>query len=206
MNIPFPKRGIYAITQTEGKSNQTVIEEVHSALKGGACVIQYRDKNPSDAVYLAKQLLLLCKGFKAPLIINDDVELARQMGADGVHIGKNDGNIKTARDILGANGIIGVSCYNDVNSALNAEEQGVDYVAFGRFFPSNSKPLAAPAQIETLIQAKKIITVPIVAIGGILPDNSQPLLDAGADILAVIGGIFDDDPEQSTQAFLGLKI
>ncbi len=200
--LPFPKGGIYAITQTESKTNEMVIEEVCSTLKGGASVIQYRDKNPIDAVYLAKELLSLCKHHKVPLIINDNAELALQIGANGVHIGKNDNNIEVTRKIVGSKAIIGISCYDDVDSALLAEVQGVDYVAFGRFFLSGSKPGAPLAQIKTLIQAKKVINLPIVAIGGILPENSRQLIDAGADVLAVIGGVFDNDPEQSTKAYL----
>jgi len=201
MAFSFPKHGIYAITQTEGKTHERVIQEVNAALKGGAAVIQYRDKNPIDAVYLAKELLLLCQQYKVPLIINDNAELACLINADGVHIGKNDNNIEVTRKIVGSKAIIGVSCYDDVNSALQAEELGVDYVAFGRFFPSGSKPNAPLAQINTLSQAKKVINLPIVAIGGILPKNSRQLLDAGADVLAVIGGIFDSDPEQATKAY-----
>ncbi len=200
----FPTRGLYAITQTEGKSCELIIQQVYSAIKGGASVIQYRDKNPEDAVYLAKQLLAICQQQQVPLLINDNAELARHIGADGVHIGKDDGDIAAAREILGAKAIIGISCYNDINTALQAEANGVDYVAFGRFFPSSSKPLAAPAQIATLQQAKKQIKRPIVAIGGILPDNAQQLLTAGADVLAVIGGIFEQCPEQSAQAYMKL--
>ena len=204
MAYPFPKRGVYAITQTEGKTSEVIIQEVESALKGGASVIQYRDKSPVDAVYLTKELLSLCKYNKVPLIINDDVELAQLIGADGVHIGRNDNDIEETRKIVGSKAIIGVSCYDDVERALQAQARGVDYVAFGRFFPSGSKPNAPLARIETLVQAKKVINLPIVAIGGILLENSRQLLDAGVDVLAVIGGIFDDNPEPATKAYLEL--
>lgn len=199
--MKFPPNGLYAITQTKGKSCATIIEEVSSAIKGGANVIQYRDKNPIDAVYLANELLRLCKRNNIPLIINDNVELAQHIGANGVHIGKDDGGISAARKRLGSKAIIGISCYDDIDIALNAESEGVDYVAFGRFFPSQSKPLAAPAHMETLRLAKKTIKVPIVAIGGILPENGSQLLNAGADILAVIGGVFDQTPEQSANNY-----
>lgn len=202
--MQFPTSGLYAITQTDGKNAEKVVQDVYAAIKGGASIIQYRDKNPEDAVYLAKQLLNLCKQHNVPLLINDDAILAQQIGADGVHIGKDDGGIAFAREILGPKAIIGISCYNDINIALEAEVNGIDYVAFGRFFPSTSKPLAAPAQIETLQQAKKQIKLPIVAIGGILPDNGEQLLSAGADILAVIGGIFEHNPEQSAQSYMKL--
>jgi thiamine-phosphate pyrophosphorylase len=202
--MSFPMRGLYAITQTKNKSGDTIINEVIAALRGGAVIVQYRDKNPADALFLAKELVKVCHQFNAPLIINDDIELAAMAGADGVHIGKEDGAIDQARKRLGNDAIIGVSCYNFVERALDAQEQGADYVAFGRFFPSSSKPLAAPAKIETLLQAKRLLTIPIVAIGGILPENGAQLLAAGADLLAVIGGLFDSQPEQSAQAYQAL--
>jgi thiamine-phosphate pyrophosphorylase len=200
----FPARGLYAITQTDHKSADLIINEVIAAIKGGAVVVQYRDKNPSDAVYLASELLNVCHRANVPLLINDDVELAAKIGADGVHIGKEDGAIAQARARLGKKAIIGVSCYNCVDQAVDAERQSATYVAFGRFFPSTSKPLAAPAQLETLRQARLKISVPIVAIGGILPDNGGLLLAAGADVLAVIGGLFDSVPEQSARAYQAL--
>jgi len=202
--MKFPKTGVYAITQTDEKSSEIIIEQVRSAIKGGVSVIQYRDKNPDDVVYLAKELLEICQHYQIPLIINDDADLAHQIGADGVHIGKDDGGIVAARKILGPDAIIGLSCYDDINTALQAQANGVDYVAFGRFFPSSSKPLASPAHYETLRMAKQQINIPIVAIGGILPENGKQLLDAGADVLAVIGGLFDHNAEQSAKAYLNL--
>lgn len=200
----FPARGLYAITQTDNKSGDSIINDVISAIKGGAVLVQYRDKNSLDAVFLASELVKICHQHQVPLIINDDVELAARVGADGVHIGKEDGAIAQARRRLGADAIIGVSCYNFVEQALDAQNQGATYVAFGRFFPSTSKPLAAPAHIETLRQAKLLLTLPIVAIGGILPENGAPLLAAGADFLAVIGGLFESQPEQSARAYQAL--
>ena len=200
----FPARGLYAITQTDNKSGDSIINDVISAIKGGAVIVQYRDKNPLDAVFLASELVKICHQYQVPLIINDDVELAARVGADGVHIGKDDGAIAQARRCLSADAIIGVSCYNFVEQALDAQNQGATYVAFGRFFPSTSKPLAAPAHIETLRQAKLLLTLPIVAIGGILPENGAPLLAAGADFLAVIGGLFESQPEQSARAYKAL--
>ncbi len=199
--MKFPTRGLYAITQTENKSGDTIINEVAAAIKGGAAVVQYRDKNPVDAPFLARKLVKVCHQYNVPLLINDNVELAILAGADGVHLGKEDGAIAQARKRLGKDAIIGVSCYDFVEQAITAQTQGATYVAFGRFFPSNSKPLAAPAHIETLRQAKLALTIPIVAIGGILPENGGQLLAAGADLLAVIGGLFDDQPEQSARAY-----
>ena len=200
----FPLRGLYAITQTKNKTADIIINEVIAAIKGGAVVVQFRDKESLDAIYLADQLVKVCHEYKVPLLINDDIELAIKVGADGVHIGREDGAISEARDRLGADAIIGVSCYNFVEQALDAQEQGATYVAFGRFFPSSSKPLAAPAELDTLRKAKFLLDIPIVAIGGILPENGGPLLTAGADLLAVIGGLFETQPEQSARAYQAL--
>lgn len=199
--MKFPRRGLYAITQTENKSAATIIAEVTAALKGGAAVVQYRDKNPEDAKALATKLLEICHQYHAPLIVNDDIELAAAIGADGVHLGRDDESIEAARNRLGSDAVIGVSCYDDLDKALAMQQAGADYVAFGRFFPSTSKPLASPAHIETLQRAKRSISIPVVAIGGILPDNGGQLLAAGADLLAVIGGIFAGDPEQAARSY-----
>lgn len=202
----FPRSGLYAITQTDHKSSAQVLTEVEQAIKGGAVVIQYRDKNRSRHPELAEKILWLCREYTVPLLINDDIALAATIGADGVHLGKHDGNIADAKQRLGEQAIIGVSCYNDLSLAIAAEQQGATYVAFGRFFPSSSKPLASPAQFETLQQAKAVLRLPIVAIGGILPENGASLLAAGADVLAVIGGVFSNHPEQSAQAYQSLFV
>ena len=183
----FAVSGLYAITQTDNKSAEQITAAVTAAIRGGASVIQYRDKNRQDVEVLAIELLAICREHKVPLIINDDINLAERIGADGLHLGRNDGNITEARQRLGKEFIIGISCYNSLPRAIAAENNGASYVAFGRFFPSGSKPLAAPANIETLRKAKSRIQIPIVAIGGILPENGAQLLQAGADLLAVIG-------------------
>jgi thiamine-phosphate pyrophosphorylase len=203
---PFPARGLYAITQPQNNPNKlksidALFEAVAATIRGGASVIQYRDKNPVDAPYVARELVKICHQSEVPLIINDNIELAIISKADGVHLGKDDGEIIAARKHLGNAAIIGVSCYNSIERALTAQALGATYVAFGRFFPSSSKPLAAPADIDTLRQAKTVLHLPIVAIGGILPENGGQLLAAGADLLAVIGGVFDYEPEQSTLAY-----
>lgn len=202
--MKFPRRGLYAITQPQGKTIPQVIDEVEAALQGGAVVIQYRDKQPLDAVLLASELLRVCHNHGVPLLINDSVELALAVGADGVHLGKDDGDIASARQRLGSQAIIGVSCYNSIEKAQIAAVAGVDYVAFGRFFPSGSKPLAALAEVNTLQQAQQTLDLPIVAIGGILPSNGGQLLAAGADLLAVIGGVFDQQPLASARQYQAL--
>ena len=199
--MKLPESGLYAVTQTANKSGDTIINEVAAAIKGGAVIVQYRDKNPTDAPYLARELVKICHQHNVPLLINDDIELAVLVGADGVHLGREDGAVTQARKQLGSDAIIGVSCYDFVGLAVAAQAQGATYAAFGRFFPSSSKPLAAPAHIETLREARRVLTIPIVAIGGILPNNGAQLLAAGADLLAVIGGVFEHQPEQSARAY-----
>lgn len=204
--MAFPSRGLYAVTQTQNnhtthKSADVLFEEVAAAIRGGAAVIQYRDKNRANALFVAPELVKVCRRHDVPLIINDDVELAILSKADGVHLGKDDGEIIEAREQLGSTAIIGVSCYNSIERALAAQTLGATYVAFGRFFPSSTKPLAASADIDTLRKARQALHLPIVAIGGILPENGGQLLAAGADLLAVIGGVFDHEPEQSASAY-----
>jgi thiamine-phosphate pyrophosphorylase len=200
----FPNRGLYAITQADNKTPDRLLADVAAAIRGGAVVIQYRDKNRGDRLSMARELAILCHRHDVPLIINDDAELAQQANADGVHLGKDDGDIHSARNFLGRNAIIGVSCYNSIERALDAQHQGATYVAFGRFFSSGSKPLASPADIDTLKEAKRQLHIPVVAIGGILPENGGQLLVAGADVLAAIGGVFDQAPEPSARAYQSL--
>lgn len=201
----FPRRGLYAITRTDNRSNAQILSDVAAAIQGGAVVIQYRDKRSAVSDDLPRHLLDLCRQRQVPLIINDDIGLARRIGADGVHLGREDGRLAEARAAL-PEAIIGISCYNSLARALEAEQGGAAYVAFGRFFASTSKPLAAPAELSVLQQASRHLTVPIVAIGGILPENGGSLLQAGADLLAVIGGIFDHDPEQAARKYRRLFV
>jgi thiamine-phosphate pyrophosphorylase len=196
----FPSSGLYAITQAD-KAADELISDVAAAIRGGAVVVQYRDKKPAAPVFVARELVEICHQHNVPLIINDNIELAVLSKADGVHLGKDDVDLVEARRRLGCKAIIGLSCYNSLERALTAQVLGASYVAFGRFFPSNSKPLAAPAELTTLIEAKKKLRIPIVAIGGILPVNGDQVLAAGADLLAVIGGVFDQNPEQSALAY-----
>ncbi len=184
--------GLYAITDSQMGAERDLPQLVEQALKGGAKIVQYRDKSTDHDRRLAdaSRLLDLCQRHSACFIINDDVELAAAVAADGVHLGRDDPDIESARRRLGEQAIIGVSCYNRLDLATAAQDAGVDYVAFGRFFPSSTKPQAVEAEIELLIQAKQALHIPIVAIGGITPENGAPLIDAGADMLAVIHGLF----------------
>ncbi|HUW51718.1 MAG TPA: thiamine phosphate synthase [Sulfuricella sp.] len=193
-----PISGLYAITP-ECADTAQLLRMVEQALNGGARLVQYRSKQADAALRheQASELLALCRRFHVPLIINDDLRLADLVGADGVHLGKGDGDIREARMILGPGKIIGVSCYGDLQLALDAETRGADYVAFGSFFPSPTKPGAIAAPLALLHEAKRSLSIPVVAIGGITPDNVGPLVEAGADAVAVISALFGDDDVQA---------
>jgi thiamine-phosphate pyrophosphorylase len=186
--------GLYAITPECGDT-ESLVRQVRQALSGGAHLVQYRNKNSDVALRheQASELLALCRNFHVPLIINDDIRLADLIGADGVHLGKDDGGVREARLILGPDKIIGVSCYGDLQRALDAESHGANYVAFGSFFPSPTKPGAAAAPLSLLHEAKQVLNIPFVAIGGISADNVAPLIEAGADAVAVISALFGSD-------------
>jgi len=184
----MPGTGLYAIT--DGPRGD-LVEAARAALLGGASVLQYRDKTFDGARRLHEALALaqLCAEFESPLIVNDDVELALASGAAGVHLGEDDPGIAAARARLGPDAIIGVSCYDSLQRARDAAGAGADYLAFGAFFPSPTKPHAHRATPELLREAKAF-GLPVVAIGGITPDNGGPLIEAGADFLAAISAVF----------------
>ena len=184
--------GLYAITDSHLIPADKLTGQVAAAIRGGAAVIQYRDKSssPAQRQQQAATLVSLCHDHGIPLIINDDVELAVAVGAHGVHLGNADRTVRSARKQLGANAIIGVSCYNEFGRAVEAASEGADYVAFGRFFPSQSKPDTVTADPELLRQARQRLGTPVVAIGGITSENGQPLITAGAQLLAAIHGVF----------------
>ncbi|WP_319381623.1 thiamine phosphate synthase [Thiomicrorhabdus sp.] len=185
-------KGLYVITDSALSAPDQLLNHVEQALQGGARILQYRDKilSPELRLQQAKALRNLCDRHHALLIINDDIELAANCSADGVHLGKDDSAIGQARRRLGSQALIGVSCYNSIERALQMQTLGADYVAFGRFFPSKTKPMAPQADLQTLLDAKRQLAIPIVAIGGINCTNAQQLIDAGADALAVIQGVF----------------
>lgn len=186
--LPFPHRGLYAIT-SDCEAFARLLIQVEAALAGGAKAIQLRDKRRRLSCTHAERLLELCHAYQVPLIVNDDLELAARIGADGVHLGLKDAGAEQARELLGPEAIVGISCYADLERASRVERYAT-YVAFGAFFPSTTKPQAKLAPIELLSQAKAQLSCPIVAIGGITPENGAMLLAAGADLLAVIGGVF----------------
>ncbi len=184
--------GLYAIADTGCLDDARLVDAVEQALAGGARIVQYRDKRNDPAVRAlqTQALAALCRRRGARFLVNDDVALAQAAGADGVHLGREDLPLADARARLGAGAVIGVSCYNELERALNAEARGADYVGFGSFFASRTKPDAPRADLELLRAARKRLRLPIVAIGGITPENGAALLAAGADALAVIDGVF----------------
>lgn len=200
-------RGVYAITDEQLITENQFLEKVEQSLRGGVHVVQYRNKHslPTIRFNQAQSLLALCRSYQVPLIINDDVMLAKQIGADGVHLGKTDRTIAVARTVLGNQAIIGASCYNQLNLAEQAVKAGANYIAFGRFFPSRTKPEAVPASLDLLTTARALFSCPIVAIGGITPENAASLIAAGADCVAVIHGIFGQKQIQTeTQRYVEL--
>lgn len=187
-------RGLYAITSSETVTAVGLTEQVARSIAGGAAVVQYRDKSgdPIKRLGEADALNRLCREHGVPLLINDDVELAAQVGAAGVHLGRDDAALAEARARLGPEAIIGVSCYNEFALAEHAVSAGADYVAFGSFFPSPTKPEAVTADLGLLERARRELAVPAVAIGGITPENGRALIQAGAAMLAVISGVFGE--------------
>lgn len=188
-------RGLYAITDDMLLAG-FLLPAVRAALEGGCRVVQYRSKQPDAARRYreAAELLTLCHRYGAMLLINDDVDLARAIGADGVHLGQEDMPLQEARRVLGAEAIIGVTCHNAIALAEKAQAGGADYVAFGRFFASGTKPSAVSASLPVLAGARLHLACPVVAIGGITLDNAGSVVDAGATMLAVVAGLFAPDP------------
>lgn len=200
--------GLYGITDSRLTPPDRLLASVEAALRGGAVMIQYREKHAPVAEKLAqaRSLQSLCNSAGVPLLINDDPELARRVGAAGAHVGQGDTSVADARRILGEQAIIGVTCHADQELARAGAEQGADYLAFGRFFNSSTKPGAPLAAPTVLTQARRF-QLPITAIGGVTADNGEMLIRAGADLLAVVGGLFggsDDEIEQRAVAFARL--
>jgi len=190
--MPSPLRGVYAITDENLLVGPALFSAVEEALRAGLALLQYRNKSADwhSKCAEAAKLLQLCRHYNTPLLINDDVELCLEVGAAGVHLGQADTKLVEARQRLGEDAIIGITCHSDLSLALRAQAAGADYVAFGRFYPSRTKPHAPPASIHVLQQAKAQLSIPIVAIGGINTENGQALVTAGASMLAVIHSLF----------------
>jgi len=199
-------RGLYAITPDEGDT-AALVTKVRQALRGGASAVQYRNKvaGPLLKQEQAQALLLSCRAAGVPLIINDDLELALKVGADGLHLGGADGNLVSARERLGSHKLLGASCYDRLELALSAQAAGVDYVAFGSAFPSPTKSAAVRAPLKLFREAAARLDLPVVAIGGITPANAVAVVDAGAAAVAVISALFDaPDIEAAARRFCSL--
>ena len=189
--------GIYAIVNDSLTTPEHLLAAVEGALAGGARLLQYRNKaattQPADRrVAIGYELLEICQQYQVPLLINDDLEFCAEIGAQGVHLGQRDGDCRSARAKLGPDAIIGITCHDSLTLAQTAAADGADYVAFGRFFPSVTKPEATPAALDILTGARTQLDIPLVAIGGINADNGGSLIEAGADMLAVIHGLFGE--------------
>lgn len=184
-------RGLYAITDSTLLADGKLLPYVEAALAGGAGLVQYRDKSTDSARRLeeASQLKALCEQYAAQLLINDDLELASSLNV-GVHLGRDDGSLREARQQLGPHALVGATCHASLDYAEQAVAAGASYIAFGRFFQSATKPGAPTASTGLLQEARSRFAVPVVAIGGITLDNAQPLYDAGANLLAVVHGLF----------------
>lgn len=201
-------RGLYAITP-DTRDTLILLARLRPALAGGAALVQYRNKilTAAEKRPQAAAVLELCREFAVPLIINDDLELALELGAEGAHLGREDapGGLVAARQALGPERILGVSCYNEFALAGQAAALGADYVAFGALFPSGTKPAAARAPLELLGRAQGELDCAVAGIGGITLDKAPSAIAAGADLLAVITDLFDaPDIEARARAYAAL--
>lgn len=188
----WPRRGLYLLTPDEANTDRLLVR-VRPALAAGVALLQYRNKQV-DAVLRRQQALALkalCAEYDTSLIINDDWQLAKDIEADGAHLGATDGDLAPAREALGPQAILGISCYGDLHRAESAAREGASYLAFGAAFASNTKPDAAQMPLSILGQARGF-GLPVVAIGGITPENASLAVAAGADMVAVIGGVFEN--------------
>ena len=201
-----PLRGLYAVTpDTENTSG--LLKAVEAVVSVGACALQYRNKRASPELRQAqaRALSAICRAHGVPLIINDHLDLALQIDADGLHLGDADGSVSQARSRLGPGKLLGVSCYNRLELAIDAARLGADYVAFGSFFASGSKPAAVRAPITLLREARQRLGLPLIAIGGITVENASRLFAEGADAVAVIGALFDSpDPGAAATRFAAI--
>ncbi len=200
---PLP-RGLYAITP-DWTDTAALLRATESALQGGVTVLQYRNKqaSPVQRKQQAQALKNLCDQYGAPLIINDHLDLALEVQAAGLHLGGEDGNLALARQALGPERFLGASCYNDLTLARSAQAAGASYMALGAIFPSASKPQAKHAPLSLLTEAKTLFSLPIVAIGGITPNNAAQVYAAGADNIAVIHALYS--AENVMQAAKAMK-
>jgi thiamine-phosphate pyrophosphorylase len=202
MNAVF-NPGLYAITPQRYPDHQRLLDETRAALEGGTAMIQFRDKSDDTdwRLAMAAKLKAECDRFDVPFIVNDDARLAALVGASGVHLGRGDPPAKEARAVVGRDALIGVSCYDSLDRARAAADQGADYLAFGSVYPSRTKQDGVHCALQTITRAG-VFELPRVAIGGITPENGRAVIEAGADSLAVIGAVFETgDACRAARAF-----
>ena len=197
-------RGLYVISDSNIDDEKVLLEKTETLLRLGISLFQYHNKeHQHDYAKLALGLKDLCEQYQCPFIVNDDVMLAKSIKADGIHLGEHDKKIEESRDFLGPESIIGASCYNRIDLARKAYQTGANYVAMGAFFPSTNKPNAVNAEFDLIKRVKMEIPLPVVAIGGITPQNAKKIVEAEADYIAVISGLYNtDNIEQAHQQYM----
>lgn len=201
-------KGLYAITDEKLTPDNTVVAQAQTALQAGVKILQYRNKTSSDGEVenICIELQSLCKAHGATFIIDDRPHLAQKINADGIHIGKDDMSIREARVIF-PNGIIGVSCYGSVRKALEAQNEGADYVAFGSFFHSPTKPHSGIVSMSVMAKAKEALSIPICAIGGISVTNIHEISAHAPDMISVVSAVFEGDIKRNiVQLTQGMKV
>ncbi len=199
-------RGLYIVTP-DWDDTQKLLNVTEAALRGGAALVQYRHKTADTALRheQAAALLALCRRYGRPLVINDHVELAAELDADGIHVGGTDKSVAQARASVGPDRIVGASCYGSIELAREAAGAGASYIAFGGFYPSRVKKYEVTTSPQIVAQARRDIDLPNVVIGGMTHENAAPLVAQGADMVAVISSVYQaEDPEDAARGFFNL--
>jgi thiamine-phosphate pyrophosphorylase len=199
-------RGLYLVTPNWNDTDR-LLAATEAGLRGGAVLVQYRHKDADAALRMeqCRALLALCRRYRIPLVINDHLDLCVALDADGVHLGGADGDLARARQVLGPGKIVGASCYGELALAVAAEQAGASYAAFGGFYPSPVKKYDFVTQPDLLDQARAAVSLPLVVIGGMTPENAAPLVARGAQLVAAITSVYNaPDPKVAAHQFARL--